>query len=154
MRRYLSLHSLFSRVNTDLTVIAAFALDSDLAGNLCEQRIILADTNIVARMEMRAALTNEDAASRYDRAGMLLDAEALGLTVAAVTRGADALLMCETLKFKLKHGIHLHYFKIRTALGYASAMAESPNSIVCRIDSVCSSGLSLSSILSFPLAAS
>ena len=57
MRRYLSLHSLFSRVNTDLTVIAAFALDSDLAGNLCEQRIILADTHIVARMEMRAALT-------------------------------------------------------------------------------------------------
>ena len=50
MRRYLSLHSLFSRVNTDLTVIAALALDSDLAGNLCEQRIILADTNIVARM--------------------------------------------------------------------------------------------------------
>jgi hypothetical protein len=46
-------------------------------------------------MEMRTALTDEDAASRYDRAGMLLNAQALGLAVAAITRGANTLFMSE-----------------------------------------------------------
>jgi hypothetical protein len=57
----------------------------------------------MARMEVRTALTDEDAASRYDRASLLLDAQALGLAVAAVTRGADTLFMSEQLQIKNEH---------------------------------------------------
>lgn len=97
-----SLHSLFfRRIHADLAIIAALALKSDLACHLRKQRIILADTDIMTWMEMRAALTNENAASRHDRAGLLLNAQTLRLAVAAITRGADTFLCANNCKSKV-----------------------------------------------------
>ena len=81
-------------------------------------------------MEMRTALTDEDAASRYDRAGMLLDAETLGLGVTAITRGADTLFMSEQLQIKSKHYFHLRLSWIRMCSGLYWAMPCSPSNIV------------------------
>ena len=60
------------------------ALEGNLAVNLRKDRIILADADVVPRVEMRAALTDNDAARRHVRAGLLLHAKALGMAVTAV----------------------------------------------------------------------
>jgi Trp operon repressor len=56
---------------------------------------------------MRAALTNQNAASGYNRTSLLLNAETLGMAVTTVTRGANTLFMCEQLEIDQKHFIHL-----------------------------------------------
>ena len=91
------LHSFLSRVHADLALVTTLALDSHLAGDLCEKGIVLALANVMTRMEVRAALTDQDAACGHQSACMLLHAKALGLTVTTVTGGADALFMSEQL---------------------------------------------------------
>ena len=63
-----------------------------------EQGVVLADTDVVARMNVRASLTNEDVASQNELTVSALGAKALGVRVAAVLRGAAALLVGEKLK--------------------------------------------------------
>src|SRR4051812_43321544 len=52
------------------------------------QRVILAEADVVARMDPRSALADDDAAGRDRLAAKGLHAEALRLRVAAVARGA------------------------------------------------------------------
>ena len=87
----------FLCVDADLAPVTAPALESDLARNLREQRIILANTYIMPRMKMRPALTNENTARRHHRIRLRLHTQTLRRAVAAVTCATDALFMCEKL---------------------------------------------------------
>src|SRR3954454_47030 len=62
-------------------------------GPLGEDRVVLADAHALARVELRAALADDDLASRDGLAGEHLHAEALGVRVAPVAAGAEPLLM-------------------------------------------------------------
>ena len=86
--------------------MASLALKGNLAVNLCKDRVILADADIVPRMEMRAALAHDDAACRHMRACLLLHAKALRVAVTSVARRADALFMCKKLQIKREQIVH------------------------------------------------
>src|SRR3954469_7985977 len=60
---------------------------------LGEDRVVLADADADAGVELGAALAHDDLAAADGLAGEHLDAEALGVRVAAVAAGAEALLM-------------------------------------------------------------
>ena len=47
-----------------LSLERAFRAEGNLAGDLCEQRVVLAHADIIASMDLRAALTDDDAACR------------------------------------------------------------------------------------------
>lgn len=55
------------------------------AGNHREQRVILATTDVLAGMEVRAALANEDLARVDNLTGKTLAAKTLRVGIAAVT---------------------------------------------------------------------
>src|SRR3954452_2706653 len=57
------------------------------------QRVVLADPDAVAGMEARAALAHDDLAAGDGLTRKDLHAEALGVRVAPVARGAQTLLM-------------------------------------------------------------
>ena len=59
----------------------------DNTGDHCKQRIVLATTNVLARMEVRAALANENLACVDSLAGKTLAAEPLSMGVTTVTAG-------------------------------------------------------------------
>jgi len=59
-----------------------------------EQRVVLADADIQARMNGGAALANDDAAGADHFAAVDLHAKALCLGVATVARTAACLFMC------------------------------------------------------------
>ena len=46
--------------------VLAHTLELDLAVDQSEQGVVLADTDVVARMNVRASLTNEDVTSQYE----------------------------------------------------------------------------------------
>src|SRR3954466_9312007 len=70
----------------------------DGARRFGEQRVVLADAHALARPEARAALADDDLAAGHGLAGEDLHAEALGVGVAAVAGGAEALLVCHLLR--------------------------------------------------------
>ena len=84
------------RRNADNLAIA-LAAELDRTRAQGEQGVILATANAVARVEVGAALTNEDLTSVDQLAAVALHAEALRVGVAAVTGGTKALLMCHQL---------------------------------------------------------
>ena len=53
--------------------------NSNRAADQREQRVVAAAANAVARVEVRAALADDDLARVHDLAAVTLDAEALGL---------------------------------------------------------------------------
>src|SRR3954468_7772664 len=57
------------------------------------ERVVLADPDALAGMEARTALADDDLAAGHVLAGEDLHAQALGIGVAAVARGAEPLLM-------------------------------------------------------------
>ena len=85
------------RVNRDLLAILTQTLETNNALYLGEQGVVLAAANVQTRMDLRAALTDKDVASRYGLAVRALDAQALGLGVTTVLRRAYALFMSEKL---------------------------------------------------------
>src|SRR6185437_10353100 len=72
---------------------AAGGLEIDLARALGEDRVVLPDPHAVARMELGAALANDDLAAGHGLAGEHLHAEALGIRVTAVAARPEPLLM-------------------------------------------------------------
>ena len=80
--------------------ILAHTLELDLAVDQSEQRIVLADTDVVARMNVRASLTNEDVASQNELTVSALRAESLRFRITAVLGGAAAFLVCEKTRPK------------------------------------------------------
>ena len=91
-------------VNRNLLAILILALELYLAVYESEQGVVLADTDVVARMNVRASLTNENVASQNELTVSALGAKALGLGVAAVLGGAAALFVGEKLKTDVQHG--------------------------------------------------
>lgn len=53
------------RVNGNLLAVLTQALEANNALNLCEQGVVRTTANVYARMDLRAALANEDVACRY-----------------------------------------------------------------------------------------
>ena len=86
----------FDGIDADFAMPATFALERDFAGDFGEERVVLADTDVVSRVKMRAALTNENAARRDDGARLFFDAQTLRFAVATVARGADTFFMSKT----------------------------------------------------------
>ena len=82
------------RNHVDLFALGALVVELDRAFNQREQRVVAADADVVARVDARAALANDDVARDHDFAAELLDAEHLGVGVASVTSRAYALFMC------------------------------------------------------------
>jgi hypothetical protein len=81
---------LFDRLNRDESSRHAFIFKLNNPGNLCEERIVLADTNIQAWLEFRAALTNQYRSTGHELAGKALHSEPLGVAVAAVARASNS----------------------------------------------------------------
>ena len=50
------------RVNGNLLAVLTQALEANNALNLCEQGVVRTTANVYARMDLRAALANEDVA--------------------------------------------------------------------------------------------
>src|SRR4051794_1202210 len=63
-----------------------------------EQRVVAAHADALAGLEAAAALADDDLAAGHGLAGEDLHAEALGVRVAAVAGGAEALLVCHLLR--------------------------------------------------------
>ena len=83
--------------------ILAHTLELDLAVDQSEQRIVLADTDVVARMNVRTSLTDEDVASQNELTDSALGTESLRFGITAVLGGAAAFLMREELETNIKH---------------------------------------------------
>ena len=103
--QFLLVRSGFLCVNADLLAAHALRFKADYAVNLCKERIVLADANVIAGMEMRAALPNQDVAGKNELTVGPLRPKTLGLAVAAVTRAAHALFMREKLQIDLHHRV-------------------------------------------------
>ena len=87
-----------------------------------EQRVVLADTDVAARVPLRATLTNDDVAGARLLAAEELYAQALAFTVATVAAGAACFFMChdELLRFRCLLGCGLSGCSIicRRGLGF------------------------------------
>src|SRR5262249_46447445 len=82
------------RVDADEAAARAVVLELDDPGDLGEQRIVLAEADVLAGVEATAALADEDRAAGDEVAVVALDAEPLGVAVAPVARAALTFLMC------------------------------------------------------------
>src|SRR3954447_24049009 len=80
---------------------AATAARAELDGTADEreQRVVTAAADAAARVEVGATLADDDLAGVDDLAAVALDAEALGVGVAAVLGGRRALLVCHFVSF-------------------------------------------------------
>src|SRR3954453_9404844 len=79
----------------DAATAAARELDDARAARV--ERVVLADPDTLAGLEAGAALAHDDLAAADGLAGERLDPEELGVGVAAVAGGAEALLVCHLL---------------------------------------------------------
>ena len=66
----------------------------DVTGSGGEQGVVVATTDVAARVEVGAALADDDLAGLDDLAAEALDAEALRVGVTAVAGGTKTLLVC------------------------------------------------------------
>src|ERR1700680_4246632 len=70
--------------DTDPAAMAAFVVELDDAGDLRVERVVAAHADILAGVEVRSALADDDRSARYELAGEALHAEHLRLRVATV----------------------------------------------------------------------
>ncbi len=84
-------------VNGNALAVLANALETDDAAHLREQGIVRPAANVDARMDLRAALADEDIPGGDVLAVGALHAKALGFGITAVLGRADALLVGEKL---------------------------------------------------------
>src|SRR6266511_934869 len=86
--------SLYRGDDVDLAPVVARVGVLHLTRDECEQRVVLADADVLSGQQARAALTNQDGARLDLRSGEFLHAEPLSGRVATVACGARALLVC------------------------------------------------------------
>src|SRR5687768_18029932 len=79
--------------STALTVI----FELHLAGNLREQRVVLAEADVEAGQVLAPALTHENRAAGHEVAVEALDAKPLRVAVAAATRRSLSFFCCHGL---------------------------------------------------------
>lgn len=84
-------------VNANLFLAKVFGFETDNAVDRCKQRIILANADVDAGMEVRTTLTHEDIARKHELTVRALRSETLGMAVAAVTGRTNAFFMCKQL---------------------------------------------------------
>ena len=94
---------LLSSIDTDALTVAAIALEANLTVDHCEQCIIRTDTDIVARMDVCAALTNKNITRQNILTVAALYAKALCFGITAVLGRANALLVSEELHTDTQH---------------------------------------------------
>src|SRR5689334_17581267 len=85
--------SLRHRSNRYENAAFVFRAVLDLAVDQREQGVVLTQTDVGARMPLGAALARDDVAGKHLLAAENLQAEALGVRVAAVARGAACFLV-------------------------------------------------------------
>ena len=77
---------------TDVHLVLRALRELDLAVAQGEQGVVLAATDVLARMDVRAALANDDVARVHLLAAEQLHAETLRVGIAAVTAGTETFL--------------------------------------------------------------
>ena len=110
------------RLGIDADLLAGLAQTFELHDtiDLCVQGIIITDAYIVARMDFRSALANENVSRQNELTIAALGAQALRMAVAAVTGRTHSLLMSEELKIHSEHLLYLRSLKIiRRLRGYS-----------------------------------
>jgi len=81
-------------MNLFLTFTAIHPLENNDAFDGCKQGVILAHTHIVAGVELGPTLTNKDVTGDDLLATKFLDAQTLGIAIAAILNRAAAFFMC------------------------------------------------------------
>src|SRR5215510_2508886 len=81
-------------IDADLVLRAVLVLELHDAVDEGVDGVVRAQTDVVAGMPLGSALADDDVAGDHALATVLLHAAVLRIRVAAVARGADALLMC------------------------------------------------------------
>src|SRR6266851_1446526 len=96
-RAFAGMTILLSRNHADgLFAVRSLELELNLAADLCEQGMVLADPDIVSGMNASAALANDDAACGHDLPAVALHPESLRLGIAAIAGTAA--------RFLVRHG--------------------------------------------------
>src|SRR5882762_3811601 len=85
------------RIDADLHSLLVLMLEFHLSINGGEQRVIRCPPHVAPRMKLGPALAHDDAARGHEFPAEALHAEVLRIGVAAVARGADALLMSHAI---------------------------------------------------------
>lgn len=98
---------LLFRVDGALLAILALALELDVAVNQSKQGVVAADTDIDARMDVRASLANQNVAREDELTVRALHAQSLGLGITAVLCRTNSLFMSKKLKVHIQHVLHL-----------------------------------------------
>jgi hypothetical protein len=75
---------LLDRYDRNKSADGAFVFELHDAWDLCEERVVFADTDVDARLELCAALANQDRTAGHKLSGKALNSKPLRVTVAAV----------------------------------------------------------------------
>ena len=120
----LSGSGLLSFLNRDLLAVLAQMLKADNTAGGGKQRVVAADAHVHTRMDVGAALANQNVAGLDELAVCALGTKALGLRVTAVLGGAAALFMGEELQTNTNHhaGHCLLMERVRARLGPESSV--------------------------------
>src|SRR6266542_1493330 len=87
-------YSRLDRIDRHPLPVLVLELEADHAVDQGKQGIVVGAAHVLPGMKLGAALAHQDAARRDHLAAVALDAEILGVAVAAVAARADALLVC------------------------------------------------------------
>ena len=88
---------LAQRSNAYIRFTFAFFAEGNRAVNQCEERVILADTYVLARIVDSTSLANDDVASFSELTTEKFDAESLAFRLTAVLRTTYTFLVCHIL---------------------------------------------------------
>src|SRR6478672_3723124 len=88
-----STNKLFERLDADDAAARAVVLELHAPGGLGEDRVVLAEAGVQARLKTAAALADNDGAAGDDVAVVRLDAEPLRVGIAPVARAALSFFM-------------------------------------------------------------
>ena len=91
------------RAHVDVFAITVHRKLYDAVGQ-CEERVVFAHADVLARANARSALADQDVARNDDLTAEALDTQALRVGVAAVPGGPGALLRGKKLKVEYEHG--------------------------------------------------
>ena len=94
---------LLYRVDGAHFAILTLAFKLDMTVDLCKQGVVAANTDIVAGMDVRASLANQNIAREDKLTVRTLHAQSLGLGITTVLSRTAALLMSEELKTDFQH---------------------------------------------------
>ena len=90
-------------VDADLFAVLVLALELDFTVHKGEKGVVRTFADIIARMEVCAALFDNDIAREHELAVSPLDTKPFGLGITAVTGGTHSLFMSEKLNVYSKH---------------------------------------------------